>query len=358
MADLQKIKCSKCEFAYSHAKTGLCPDCSGDWADLNDAEKERNRAIIQDYVNWGLGEEVQGQRALPLKLYKRDKPNGCYESGCPLATKGQGFALGCGDPTTADFAVILETIGKDEAPFRLTPAAQPRGLYDTEPECAAEIAVRRRDYPVESGIDEKFLVRGVPVVGKAGALLFQWLFQPLGVTRPRLFIDSTLRCLPAKSGRGGLTAPYPTGIDRKQAERCCRQYDRLHLFKPDTLVFSIHPASLSREVTPLPLVLKDCEKARDFAAQGRRVALLLGGKAVKAFARYGESITKWRGDYCVLPAKWHETYKTAFDCVAAVTGKTKKRFDDLEAQLLGGSDVDLKKAGKKRTRKVAKKEKK
>lgn len=262
----------------------------------------------------------------------KSKPAYCYESGCPLAETGTGFVLGSGDPATADFVAVLEAPGKDEPAFRLVPDDR-RGFFATKTECDEEIARRRKRYPE---IEDHIIRKGVPVVGKAGALLFQWIFQPLGITRPKLFIDNTLRCLPPKYG----TANYPTGSDRKLAEKCCRHYDRFDEFKPDTLVFTIHPAAIQREVTPLPLVIADTSKARDFAAQGRRVMLLLGGKAVKAFARFGENITKFRGDYLPLPPNWFVTYKSRFDDAkkARTVGKNKKAYDSLEA-MLGGADV-------------------
>ena len=124
-------------------------------------------------------------------------------------------------------------------------------------------------------------------------------------------------------------------------------------FRPDTLVFGIAPNSLAKEVTPLTLCLKDVEKARDFAAQGRRVLFLLGGKACKAFARYAENVTRWRGDFVVLAQNWLDTYKQMFDNTASrKIGKVGKVLDDLDAALGGSVEVDVAKlARRKRTRK-------
>lgn len=282
----------------------------------------------------------------------QDKPNYCFDSGCPLANKSHGFTLGTGDPTTAKFAIILEAPGRDEIAFRLDPPTKVRGVYDTKKECDLEIALRRRDYPE---LDEKFIKRGVCVVGRAGALMWQWLLAPFAIKRNELFVDNVLRCLPPRSGKDGKGGPYPTGEDRKQAERCCRHYDRFEIFRPDTLVLSMHPSALAREVTPLTLCLKDVEKAKSFAEQGRRVMLLLGGKAAHAFARFGENITRWRGDYIPLDSGWILRYKQMFETIKK-TGRAKKVLDDLDVALGGGSsEVDMAKESKRKTRKRRKK---
>jgi len=150
-----------------------------------------------------------------------------------------------------------------------------------------------------------------------GLALIYWLWAKVGIRRDEVFIDNTLRCLSPKSKAG---AAYPTGEAKKLAELSCRQYDRIHLFKPDCVILTIHPASLAREITPLPLCIKDWERARDFAAQGRRVLILVGGKAAQAFLRYGGNSTRWRGHFQALPGNWGETYKEAF----AYQGKAKR----------------------------------
>ena len=358
LSALVAVKCAQCAQICSFPGTGLCPECLGEWDKITAPEREINRRILHDWFAWRLHEEKDQLNpksphwsrsvAPKLRLDQRDKPDYCYTSGCPLATQGIGFALGCGDPSSAEFGVILEAIGKDEGLFRLVAPERPRGFYDTARECNDEIAIRKRDYPE---LPDRFIRQGVPVVGKAGALLFQWLFAPLGIKRNRLFIDNTLRCLPPKSGKSGDGAPYPVKDERKAAERCCRHFDRLHLFRPDTFVFSLHPAALTREVTPLPLVLRDVEKSRDFAAQGRRVCLLFGGKAIKAFARYGEAVTRWRGEYCALVANWWNTYKQVFE-----SEKAKQEAAYSLDFMLGGSAVEMKKARNRRIRKEKKAE--
>ncbi len=213
-------------------------------------------------------------------------------SGCPLHGKGRGFCVGSGDPKTAKYAIILEAPGQQEIVARATPE---------------EIQIRKRDYPE---LDDRWLKLGVPVIGPSGGALEWWVWPKLGIKREECYIDNTIRCL-APKGKNG--EAYPTGEDRKEAERFCRQYDRVGHFRPNVAVVSLHPASILREVTPLPLLVKDFEKVRDFTAQGRRVLTLLGGKAAHAFLRYGSNVTRWRGHYQELGAGWSDAYKSDFD---------------------------------------------
>ncbi len=238
----------------------------------------------------------------------RDKPDACYASQCPLADKGRGFVLDYGDPLTAEYALVLEAPGHDEIQFRIEPNAR-RWFLSTKEECDRELAVRRRDFP---GLDERFIRTGVPAVGATGSVLEQWLFPVVGMRRDKLFIANTLRCLPPKSKRDA----YPKGEERKAAERCCRQWDRWDKFRPDAQLVTLHPAAILRDVTPLPLEIEDFKKARDFRAAGRRVMILLGGKAMKAFTRIGENVSKFRGHYLLLARGWAESYKQTFNFTA------------------------------------------
>jgi hypothetical protein len=222
----------------------------------------------------------------PYLAPARTKPQYCYDSGCPLAMKGAGFCLGAGDPETAKIALMLEAPGHNEIEFDLEPGND----FFTQEECDKELAIRKRDYPT---LAEKFLRRGIPVVGKAGFELWGWCLPPVGLKRRDLFIDNTLRCLPPRSGDSN----YPKGAVRKRAEACCRHYDRWDKFKPDVSIVSLHPAGVVREPTPLWLQVKNFEKARDFAKRGLRVLVLAGGKAVKWWMGYAENVTKWQGHY-------------------------------------------------------------
>lgn len=259
---------------------------------------------------------------------------------CPLATKGSGFVLGTGDPYTAKMMIILEAPGKDEIGFFILPVAD-RKFFATPQECATEIERRKKSFP---DVPEKFLRRGAPIVGMSGAELDMWVLPAVGIQRKDLFIDNTLRCLPPKEKQGY----YPKGDERKMAEQCCRHWDRLHQFRPDAMVITLHPAGILREVTPLPLQVKDFEKARDFMRGGKRVAVLLGGKAAKAFLRYGESVTKFRGDYRLLPKDYLQTYKDRFAFVGKKEKKKReKTVNALETLFeLGGGAPALKKPKK------------
>lgn len=278
----------------------------------------------------------------------RDKPNSCYLSGCPLAvtcqcghlldlhkddsncgyvhpetslpckcnefrSKGKGFVLGCGDPSSAKLALIFEAPGKDELQFRLMPV-QGRSFYSTQAEVNAEILRRQQKFPDMEG---KYVKLGVPTVGATWTELDMWVLPRMPLTRSDLYIDNTLRCLPPKKANGA----YPTGDEKKAAEKACRMYDRLDEFKPDVGIVTLHPAGILREVTPLPLQIKDMEKARDFVNAGLRPLVFMGGKASEAFLRHASNVTRWRGHYEFLAPDWTDTYRSLFEFKVKVKRK-------------------------------------
>lgn len=218
------------------------------------------------------------------------KPEEC--ACCPLYDIGTGFALDAGDPFTAKLVACCEAPGGDEVEFRLD--AQEDKFWE------AELGRRRAAYPqlgaVYPPLAERFIRQGAPVVGRSGQFYWNKMMGPVGLKREDVFQMNVLRCKPPKIGDSN----YPTGETRKEAEACCRMWDRHQQFKPDTAVITIHPAALVRDITPLPLVLEDVRKARDFAAQGRRVMLLVGDKAAHQFAGTPGNITWWRGNYSEL----------------------------------------------------------
>jgi len=210
------------------------------------------------------------------------QPANCRELGCPLAGVSNGFCLDYGDPTTAKHIFWLEAPGKDEISYH----------FDTKnPLDATELKRRQEAYP---DLEPSLLRVGQPLVGKAGVLFNMWLLRAVGIKREEVFIGNTLRCLPPKHG----DSHYPTGETRKKAEACCRYYDRWP--KADLAVINLHPAALLREPTPLPIVVRTLEKARDFALQGYRVISLFGGKAAKVCLKYGESTQRYVGHYVWL----------------------------------------------------------
>ena len=71
-------------------------------------------------------------------------------------------------------------------------------------------------------------------------------------------------------------------------------------FSPTVALITLDPWKLTREITPLTLVIEDFKKARDFVASGERVVILCGGKVAKEYLGYGQNANKIRGHY----AKW------------------------------------------------------
>lgn len=214
------------------------------------------------------------------------QPPECFAAHCPLAGVASGFALDAGDPSTAKLVACCEAPGGDEVEFRLDDPANETFWKD-------ELIRRRAAYP---DLAERFIRQGAPVAGKSGQFFWSKMMGPVGLRREHIFVQNVLRCKPPKIGDSN----YPTGETRKEAEACCRMWDRHQQFKPDTAVITIHPAALVRDITPLPLAIEDCRKARDFAAQGRRVMLLVGDKAAHRFAGTPGNITYWRGNYAEI----------------------------------------------------------
>ncbi len=251
-----------------------------------------------------------------MVAFEPTQPSTCQ--GCPLYGVAKGFVLGCGDPQKAKYAVILEAPGADETKFEIKPNPN-RAFLQSPAECAAELAIRERDYP---SLDVRFRRIGVPTVGQTGLALQYWIWPKVGIRREECYIDNTIRCLPPRSKSG---VQYPTGEVKKAAEFHCRQYDRIAQFRPTVAVISLHPAGLLREITPLPLAIKDFEKVRDFSGQQQRPLALLGGKASGAYLRYGSNVTRWRGHYQALKEGWSETYKELFAYQAKVKRVKKEK---------------------------------
>ena len=249
-----------------------------------------------------------------------DKPLQCV--GCVLYEKGHGFALDTGDPLTAKYALILEAPGKDEIAYRLLdpkPHDPLRGVYDRH-----EYERRLKAYP---GIAPEYLRKGQALVGKSWGVISQWCFKRLGVKREDLFISNVLRCLPPKSKSGD---SYPTGDERKQAELYCRRFDvQLRKYAPKLAIITLHPASLARSITPLPLLIRSCEKLRDCGEQGIRAALLCGGKSVKLWLGYFDSVVRYQGHYAWLKPTWFTDTLARLTKAAGTGKKTRKKKGDV-----------------------------
>jgi len=201
------------------------------------------------------------------------QPDKCREAGCPLYGTSHGFVADEGDHRTAKLTLVTDV------PFRSEVTAF------VEPD---ELARRRAAYP---DVPVSILSRGRPIAEGAGELFGQAL-RPLGLTQRDVYVMSVIRCC------GDMTDPkkaYPTGDVRKKAEATCRMWDR-HV-QPDILVSNFRPVDLVGDITPLPLQVRAFEKAKDFVAQGHKVAVLCGPRAVKAFVGFHENVNRFVGDY-------------------------------------------------------------
>ena len=212
------------------------------------------------------------------------QPQACMDIQCPLASKSTGFALPSGDFNKVKIVALLETPATSEIIFPIVE------LSDGE----QELNRRRQRYPT---LEEKFIKTGAAVVGKAGATLFSWMLEPLGIHRIDIGLVNTLHCYPGKKPDG--TVAYPIGDVRKRAEACCSTlwWGQLREWNPTVAIICLHPSAISREPSPLPVCLKVIEKAKHFSLQGERVLILMGGKASHAWLGHSENTTVWCGHY-------------------------------------------------------------
>jgi uracil-DNA glycosylase len=224
-------------------------------------------------------------------------PKSC--EGCSLYGVGRGFCLDAGDPLATNIAIVLESPYLEEVNFSVwpPPGNKKRYVLGEVRESQAEMKRRRERYPE---IEPRLLARGVPVVGRTG-FLFNQMLEAAGIQRDRIFIGNTLRCIAPKS-KGG--ANWPTGNAKNIAAFACRKYDRIDEFKPTVVVFSIHPSAVLREQTPYLLIVEDLRKVKEFADQGERVLLLMGGNAVDTYFGFFKNVTKSRGHYEFVDSKW------------------------------------------------------
>lgn len=224
-------------------------------------------------------------------------PNSC--ASCSLYGVGRGFCLDAGDPRSTNIAIVLESPYLEEVNFSVwpPPGAKKRYVLGEVRESQAEMRRRKERYP---DIDARLLARGVPVVGRTG-YLFNQMLEEAGIQRDKIFVGNTLRCIPPKSAQG---QNWPTGHAKNIAVSVCRQYDGLDEFKPTVVVFSIHPSAVLREQTPYLLIVEDLRKVKEFADQGERVLLLMGGNAVDTYFGYFKNVTKSRGHYEFVENSW------------------------------------------------------
>lgn len=240
----------------------------------------------------------------------RDKPVYCYQSGCPLADKGKGFALGAGDPKSA-IAILFERPADDELSYTF---GGPRPPKISEERWKEELKWQKEEYErrrlafpeLDNEQDRKFLLRGAPVRGASGAELNLWVFPMAGGGRLEdYFLENVLHCASPKN-------EYPKGEDRKLSESCCAHWNQLIKFgepttpnaKPFTIdvsVVSLHPAGLIKDVgggiVALPLQVDTFAKARAFVKAGKKVLILAGGKASYFWSHFAEAVTRWCGHF-------------------------------------------------------------
>lgn len=204
---------------------------------------------------------------LPIITGVQKKPMGC--AGCEYSQVGVGF---CADerPAAPRIAWVLEAPGGDE------------------------------------------ILEGRPLWGRAGQ---RWLWQLVvrnGYKREDVLLCSVLRCRPRGNGdRKAQLNDFPTGKLREEAERNCRQYDeRLKEFAPDTYVVTLHPKMLLTSAAMTRLVKKDVKLAFDLAERGRRVAVLMGDKAMHLVAPWLKNGVKgWRGHWWYAEKGWRTKYE-------------------------------------------------
>src|SRR2546428_1404067 len=187
---------------------------------------------------------------------KFPEPVGCHQ--CPVAVKPIGF---CPDKIVsgARFAVWAQSPGQSE-------------IVRVPPE---------------------------PLVGQAGFVLENWIIPRAGLQGYPMSKCNTIRCHPPGD-------KYPTGKVRRAAEAQCRQYDRLTPADFDVTLITLHPAGVMRtKFDPLPLIIRDFQRAKMILDQGRSVLVLMGTEAMDLWApnlrhpQKGENfgVTDWRGPF-------------------------------------------------------------
>lgn len=252
-----------------------------------------------------------------------------------MSSVAKGFALHSGAmPPKSGICILLESPGPEEPVFLV------RNLIDG----TAEIERRRKRYPE---LGEKWTNVGAPVVGRAGFLMWNWILMPLNLQRSDVAVFNSLCCYPGKSADG--TFAYPKGNVRKRAEATCAEkwLQPLLEWNPTVSVVSMHPSAISRDVTPLPVVLRSVERAKVLAAKGERVLLLMGGKAAKHWMGYGENTTRWCNHWQIetpwtrqrRQERWDENRRLSVVKVKREKKMTLKQ--EVVALLNPGTNVDV-----------------
>lgn len=149
------------------------------------------------------------------------------------------------------------------------------------------------------GISEITRVPPEPLTGQSGFVLENWILPRAGLQGVPYHKCNTIRCHPSGD-------KYPIGKVRRAAETLCRQYDQVKPADFDATLITLHPASVMRsKFDPLPLIIRDFQRAKALLDDGQTVMVLMGTEAMDLWApdlRHPEkgvnySVSDWRGHY-------------------------------------------------------------
>ena len=194
--------------------------------------------------------------------------------------------------------MAIATIGKFQKPAQChqCPAAVKHiGFCPDKIVSGARFAV----WAQSPGQSEIMRVPPEPLVGQAGFVLENWIIPRAGLQGYPMSKCNTIRCHPPGD-------KYPTGKVRRAAEAQCRQYDQVTPADFDVTLVTLHPAGVMRtKFDPLPLIIRDFQRAKMLLDQGKSVLVLMGTEAMDLWApdlrhpqkgsNYG--VTDWRGHY-------------------------------------------------------------
>jgi len=176
----------------------------------------------------------------------------------------------------------------------------------------------RLAFLAEAAGETEMMDRG-PLLGATGRMFFHQLLHPVGLTREDVILANVLRCHPPEN-------VMPIGQLRKDAEKMCRMYDKLHQIKhddsvglvdgglhsysPDYFLITVHPSFVNRTWSILRVAQEDIKKSLRLA-EGRRLLVLLGDTPMKLVCSDLEGgVLKWRGHHGVLDwKKFQERFK-------------------------------------------------
>lgn len=193
-----------------------------------------------------------------------DKPNYCYSSGCPLAKKGKGFALGCGDPNS-QISILFERPAEDEIVFTLggpKPDNMSLATWGVVQKWQREELERRKKAFPELDTDDqrKFLFRGAPVRGMSGAELRTWVLPTVGGDGLEgYFLENVLHCADRNND-------YPTGDEKLAAEACCTHWNRLIPTPLRNIIIPAYDLSKRISLQKMPMVQEKIHSSQEVAS--------------------------------------------------------------------------------------------